>query len=202
MSGENKLIYLICPVANVTEDETTFLNDYVCRLERAGFNVHYPPRDVNQEDPTGLRIISEHREAMAACSEARAYWNGKSRGSYFDAGMAIMADKELRIINGLLRASFNEKAAAKILRYARKWADATPDIDPLEVLMGRREQIRREPVFKISFESSSYDSVLDFGMAFIARKPIVLMNRKDIEANLPNGKCFEKVLLELDESIR
>ena len=30
-------------------------------LEKAGHKVHWPPRDVDQNDPTGLRICSEQR---------------------------------------------------------------------------------------------------------------------------------------------
>ncbi len=82
-------IYLICPVREITEEEKTEIGKYVADLEKAGHKVHWPPRDVDQNDPTGLRICSEHREAMLEAHEIHIWWNKKSQGSLFDFGMAF-----------------------------------------------------------------------------------------------------------------
>ena len=94
-----KSIYLICPVRNASEKEKKVLGRYVKKLENKGYEVHYPPRDVNQNDESGLNIMLAHRNIMEKYSEIYAYWNPKSEGSVCDLGMALMAKKPLKLIN-------------------------------------------------------------------------------------------------------
>jgi len=93
------LIYLICPVRNASEHEKRVLDRYVRRMENQGYEVHYPPRDVNQNDPTGMNICAHHRSAIWDCTEIRAVWNPESKGSLFDFGMAWLAQKPFRLAN-------------------------------------------------------------------------------------------------------
>lgn len=78
-------IYIICPVRNGTPDEIT---EYVESLEREGHSVHFPPRDVDQDDPTGARICREHRDYMKIADRVDVFWDVMSSGSHFDLGMA------------------------------------------------------------------------------------------------------------------
>ena len=94
-----KRIYLICPVRNISEDEGEFIFRYVKKLESEGCKVHYPPRDVNQNDKTGVNIVKAHKDAMKWSTEVHAYLNPKSEGSVFDLGMAWALDKPLTLIN-------------------------------------------------------------------------------------------------------
>ena len=84
-------IYLICPVRNCPAEISQFADDYVRRLESAGAQVHYPPRDVDQtDDGIGLAISQAHRAAMRECDEVHVIWDPTSFGSHFDFGMAFM----------------------------------------------------------------------------------------------------------------
>ena len=95
----SKKIYLICPVRKVSTELKKFLDDYVEEQELQGNKVHYPPRDVNQNDETGLNIMLSHRSAMKDCNEVHAYWVPESEGSVCDLGMVLMAEKPLKLIN-------------------------------------------------------------------------------------------------------
>lgn len=89
-------VYIICPVRDCTVGDREKLDWYVEQLEKKGCHVHYPHRDVNQSnDDGGVRICSEHREAMFDCNEVHVLWNGKSQGSHFDLGMAYMMNRFL-----------------------------------------------------------------------------------------------------------
>jgi hypothetical protein len=91
MTNTRRKVYLICPVRNVTEQESKELRDYVGDLEMEGYEVHFPPRDVDQSnDDGGIRIVQAHMEAMMKCDEVHVYWNGVSGGSHFDLGAAYM----------------------------------------------------------------------------------------------------------------
>lgn len=88
-------IYLVCPVRNVTPELSEQIAKYVSNLEKLGANVHYPPRDVDQNDPTGERICRAHLAAMERATEVHVYWDVESKGSHFDIGMAYALGKKI-----------------------------------------------------------------------------------------------------------
>jgi hypothetical protein len=89
-------IYLICPVRNGTPEDVA---EYVAIREADGDTVHFPPRDVEQDDPTGARICAEHRNAMGWCDECHVFWDAASSGSHFDLGMAYALHKPIILIH-------------------------------------------------------------------------------------------------------
>lgn len=94
---EQRNVYLICPVRKVTEEVKKFLDDYVARLEANGHNVHYPPRDVDQTDSSGVNIMTAHKDAMKISHEVHAYWTG-SEGSVCDLGMTLRSEIPIHVI--------------------------------------------------------------------------------------------------------
>ena len=103
-------IYLICPVRKCGKQEKKLLYEYVHLREAAGNKVFYADRDVNQNDPTGLGIITAERKAILEADEIHVWWKAdkkgksKSEGSVFDFGMAWMAilllpEKKIEIAN-------------------------------------------------------------------------------------------------------
>ena len=91
-------IYIVCPVRNVTLEQTKEIDNYVVSLEREGHKVHYPPRDVNQNDETGINIVDSHKAAMRDANRVDIFWDKTSSGSHFDLGMAIMASKDIKLV--------------------------------------------------------------------------------------------------------
>jgi nucleoside 2-deoxyribosyltransferase len=90
-------IYLICPVRNATR---TF-ESYVAELEAQGHTVHFPPRDVAQDCPTGQTICEKHRAAMIEADEVHVVWDVESKGSHFDLGMAYALHKPIVAVQAL-----------------------------------------------------------------------------------------------------
>lgn len=78
--------FLICPVRGHDQSETEAI---VKRLEADGWQVYWPPRDTNQDDPTGLRICSDNRKSIENADSVHFIWNGESQGCLFDLGMAF-----------------------------------------------------------------------------------------------------------------
>lgn len=84
--------FLICPVRGIdpaTQAET------VAELERAGYTVHWPPRDTDQADDTGLRICRDNMAAIVAADVVHVIWDGKSQGGLFDLGVAFALGKRI-----------------------------------------------------------------------------------------------------------
>lgn len=85
-------LFLICPVRGLDPDAYKIA---VKQLEDAGYEVHWPPRDTNQFDDTGLRICEDNRAAIEAADVVAIIWDGKSQGCLFDLGMAFVLRKPI-----------------------------------------------------------------------------------------------------------
>lgn len=92
-------IFLICPVRNVTPEETKAIQQYVSDMEVKGYDIYWPARDTDQVDPVGLRICTDNRRAIREADVVHVWWNPGSTGSLFDLGMAFMADKPIVLVN-------------------------------------------------------------------------------------------------------
>lgn len=103
-------IYLICPVRNPTIN----CSGLVAAAEKNDYVVHYPPRDVNQDDPTGERICREHLAAMKDCAQVWVVWDANSKGSHFDFGMAYALGKPIKLI-GAVQPDSDGKSYYKVL---------------------------------------------------------------------------------------
>lgn len=93
---DKKLAFLICPVRGADQ---TNVSKIVNDLENKGWDIHYPPRDTNQVDKTGYRICCDNMLAIKKAEMIFIYWDGKSTGSLFDAGMAFALGKPITIIS-------------------------------------------------------------------------------------------------------
>lgn len=81
-------IYMICAVRNAAEIRVSELREYAEQFRVLGHNVHFPPDDAPQDDPTGEAICATHLAAMRGADEVHVFWDVKSSGSHFDLGMA------------------------------------------------------------------------------------------------------------------
>lgn len=96
--------FLICTVREASDEDKTFLGNYVREKEVMGKRIYYPARDTNQIDETGgYRICCDNNEGMRHSREIVVYWTKKSQGTKFDLGMAfeqhITLGKNIRLAN-------------------------------------------------------------------------------------------------------
>ena len=119
--------FLICPVRGVAADTYA---EIVARLEQEGYQVHWPPRDTHQVDPTGLRICHDNRRAIMAADIVHVVWDGKSQGCLFDLGMTFAMRKPVRMI--LLPPATDGKSFQNMARAWEQSTSAEPDarLDP------------------------------------------------------------------------
>lgn len=93
--------YIICPVAYMTDDQYKEMKKTVDLLRKAGNRVHFPPDDVDQDDPTGgVNICMAHRKAMKNCDAVILFYAESSGGSKFDLGMAFAYEKSVICFEG------------------------------------------------------------------------------------------------------
>ena len=90
--------FLICPVRGHEMNETI---NYVEKLEAEGWEVHWPPRDTNQHDPTGYRICKDNYKAIYRADVVHIVYDPTSQGSLFDLGVAFALRKPLVILNDI-----------------------------------------------------------------------------------------------------
>lgn len=108
-------IFVICPVRNATEGETSKLENYVASREKTGDVVHWPARDTNQNDKVGLRICTDNRRAIFEADEVHIWFNPASQGTLFDIGIAFALEKKIRLINSEMIAPTEGKSFANVL---------------------------------------------------------------------------------------
>jgi hypothetical protein len=201
MTNSTPQVYLICPVREVLHKEQKFLDEYVKTLESRELRVHYPPRDVNQGDAVGLRILKEHRIAMKNSCAAHIYWNGKSLGSFFDLGMAFMAGKPLVLANpDVLKTITLDDFDKCVLEQPLSEQDRIESYSTLnQEKYGRREWIRNREKITYTFTGITREGLFDLGMIFMTEIPLVLSNREEAERQKTSHKSFQNVLLALDD---
>ena len=94
-----KKIFVICPVRDATPEVDKEIREYIKGLEEKNWEVHYPPRDTNQDDKIGINICTENKHAILNADEIHIYWTDYSTGSLFDLGMSFLAGKPIKLIN-------------------------------------------------------------------------------------------------------
>ena len=72
--------------------------DLVAELEKE-YEVHWPPRDTDQDDPIGLEICNTNCKAIEEADVVHIVWDGKSTGSLFDLGMVFALGKKLIVVS-------------------------------------------------------------------------------------------------------
>ena len=103
-------IFLICPVRGIDKDYQEAIESQVANLEQQGNQVYFPSRDTDQDDPTGLNICRQNREAIGNADMVYIIWDGKSTGSLFDLGMAFAMNKPIRTVIGYFPPATNGKS--------------------------------------------------------------------------------------------
>lgn len=88
-------IYLIHPVRGHEPSET---EELVQAWEDAGWTVYWPIRDTNQDAPE-LDINHQNLAGVKKADIVAIVWDGISKGSMFDAGMAFALGKPLHIVD-------------------------------------------------------------------------------------------------------
>jgi hypothetical protein len=199
---ENK-IFIICPVEKLTKAENSIIQDYIRGLKSIGVKVHYPPEDTHQEDPIGLNICSENRAAIKSAIGVSLYYNPTSKGTVFDIGMAFMANKPLFIINPDALKNPNQTELETFLEgYAINTnAEKNRGSDIYKNFLARAH-LRKSGMTKLveyEWKDNNREFLFDFGMTFMAEKPIRLLNREYVETQRTPGKSFQNVLLALDD---
>jgi nucleoside 2-deoxyribosyltransferase len=93
-------IFLACPVRNADINDRLAQEKQVMLLESQGHQVHWPPRDTDQDDTVGLRICQDNRWAIEEADAIYVIWDGKSQGVMFDLGVAFALRKPIHTVEG------------------------------------------------------------------------------------------------------
>lgn len=186
-------IYLTCPVRKASKEDRLFLAKYVNELEKSGTGVYYPAWDTTQKDDIGLKICSENRQGIYNAKQGiHKYLSGTSEGSMFDDGMSFMADKPIKLINPEEIENSHKNVNSFVKGYCFNEKD-----DKYKKMLERKEEIKDKEAVEYQYWGTTPEFLFDFGMSFMADKPIKLLNKNMI---LPTqGKSFENLLLELDK---
>lgn len=188
-------IFIIGPVRNMDAATQAAIARHVAGLEAEGHMVHWPKRDTNQDDPIGLRICQDNREAIYQSSQVHIWFDDGSQGSVFDLGMLFYFFKDARKKVVVI----NEREVWPRGRMIFEDVLLELDVAPSGL---RREGIFRSKEIFIDLDTRIKDCLFFIGMVFASlrneSKRVVLTNRDQI-SRTPH-KSFENVFLELAEA--
>ncbi|MBN2052859.1 hypothetical protein JW756_05120 [Candidatus Woesearchaeota archaeon] len=200
--------YLICPVRNIANEVKKRIDGIVETIEAKGEQVHYPPRDVNQDDPVGLRICSEHSIAMKNIRKKVIMWyDPASHGSMFDVGMLFMEEKPLEILNPESIENITNDYEQFLTDYSIRGLHDHDKLAPSAIYLEmekKREYIKNAKAVPYRWVKNDWEALFEFGMIFVAGKQFTLLNKKEVkaEADEIGRKCYQKVLVLLDDMYR
>lgn len=110
--------FLICSVRGADEATLRAQEKYVASLEARGYEVHYPPRDTNQ-NVSGSEITCQNYWAMKNADEVHVFYNPDSQGTHFDLGMAFAMAKKIVVAHNVPYGP--GKSYARMLDEWRTW---------------------------------------------------------------------------------
>ncbi|MEM4240447.1 MAG: hypothetical protein QXK08_04610 [Candidatus Woesearchaeota archaeon] len=87
--------------------------------------------------------------------------------------------------------------AAEMHAYCPEFGAQKPDVTLLDIYTERRDAIRRAKEVHVFWTGTERDDRFGLGMAFMAEKPILLINRAEVQPT--PEKSFNNVLLALDD---
>lgn len=188
--SEEKLkpsIFLICPVRDASDEINKLLEEYVDKMEKKGYRVHYPKYDTDQTDPTGgIRICEDNRRAIENADEIHLWYDPSSKGSQFDLGVAFALGKKIVLANKDVHPLPDECFGFDSNKEIHFFLNASQAL----------EIYKNEGEIQFRFDPNSKHSLFNFGMAFALRKPIRFLNLGEI---LPTEKkSFNNVIRTLD----
>lgn len=103
--ANEKMVYMISPVRNVTDEQARMVAEHARKLKLEGAKVFNPIEDAFQDDPTGFNIVMSELNFMYEASRTGGrvdiLWNAggtPSEGSRVDLGIAIALRLEFNLV--------------------------------------------------------------------------------------------------------
>lgn len=202
--AKKKKVFLICPVRKASKEIKKKLRQYVKKLEKQGYQVHWPTRDTDQKDPHGYAICWVNSRAGVTADEIHDWFDPTSEGSVFDVGEYLGAyacgrAKEFKIVN---LDEFQRTRRRGFWFHDLLWALHNNDQKIIKPYLDEARIIVRARKFEFYFNLKDIRSIFRFGiffgtMACGRRKKFILVNPEDVKPN-KKEKDFPNVILAID----
>lgn len=205
-----RLVYLISPVRQVTDEQTERILNYKKELEEAGAKVFNPAEDAPQQDETGYNIVAAEVNFMKRISDEGGrtdlLWNagGKpSEGSRVDFGIAYALGLELRLVD-----VFNTNEVTGPQETLNLLLDLLQGVDSSRVFklnrMLEKIVVDKEAVIDwdvdMQTEEQEWQRIfLGLALGLKARDPNIKIKMGKLLGDEPPGKCYPKVVREIEK---
>ncbi|MBD3209449.1 hypothetical protein GF367_03445 [Candidatus Woesearchaeota archaeon] len=193
--------FLISSVRKADNDLLRRFREYKERRAKEGVVVHLPHDDTVQEDPIGLYVCIQNKNALQDASRVSMFLDPTSSGSVVDFGMTFMAGKTLTIVdivNGERMDDFSE--------FIKDYADGTNGLSDRALsnpfygeLQTFKERVTYASEVHFPFDDDKL-GLAKFGMVFMSGKPFVLENVADV--SLTDVKSYQNVARALHDLYR
>ena len=202
-TGSKKLVYLLSPVRNVTEEQALTIAEHAKSLDVPEIRLFNPVKDAPQQDATGYNIVMAElnflHEAAKSGGRVDILWNAggtPSEGSRVDIGIALALGLDLNLIH-----IFNkENPTGPQICFKMITGMYVEDVEKTKGVIQNSDQVLIDWDMEMKTEEQEWQRIfLGIALGEMAKNPQLKIKLGEvIGIDPPEKKSYVKVVKEIE----
>lgn len=202
-TGSEKLVYLLSPVRNVTEEQALTIAEHAKSLDVPEIRLFNPVKDAPQQDATGYNIVMAElnflHEAAKSGGRVDILWNAggtPSEGSRVDIGIALALGLDLNLIH-----IFNkENPTGPQICFKMITGMYVEDVEKMKEVIQNSDQVLIDWDVEMKTEEQEWQRIfLGIALGEMAKNPQLKIKLGEvIGIDPPEKKSYVKVVKEIE----
>jgi len=202
-TGSEKLVYLLSPVRNVTEEQALTIAEHTKSLDVPEIRLFNPVKDAPQQDATGYNIVMAElnflHEAAKSGGRVDILWNAggtPSEGSRVDIGIALALGLDLNLIHIFN----NENPTGPQICFKMITGMYVEDVEKTKGVIQNSNQVLIDWDMEMKTEEQEWQRIfLGIALGEMAKNPQLKIKLGEvIGIDPPEKKSYVKVVKEIE----
>ena len=202
-TGSKKLVYLLSPVRNVTEEQALTIAEHAKSLDVPEIRLFNPVKDAPQQDATGYNIVMAElnflHEAAKSGGRVDILWNAggtPSEGSRVDIGIALALGLDLNLIHIFN----NENPTGPQICFKMITGMYVEDVEKTKGVIQNSNQVLIDWDMEMKTEEQEWQRIfLGIALGEMAKNPQLKIKLGEvIGIDPPEKKSYVKVVKEIE----
>ena len=202
-TGSKKLVYLLSPVRNVTEEQALTIAEHAKSLDVPEIRLFNPVKDAPQQDATGYNIVMAElnflHEAAKSGGRVDILWNAggtPSEGSRVDIGIALALGLDLNLIHIFN----NENPTGPQICFKMITGMYVEDVEKTKGVIQNSDQVLIDWDMEMKTEEQEWQRIfLGIALGEMAKNPQLKIKLGEvIGIDPPEKKSYVKVVKEIE----
>ena len=202
-TGSKKLVYLLSPVRNVTEEQALTIAEHAKSLDVPEIRLFNPVKDAPQQDATGYNIVMAElnflHEAAKSGGRVDILWNAggtPSEGSRVDIGIALALGLDLNLIHIFN----NENPTGPQICFKMITGMYAENVERMKEVIQNSDQVLIDWDMEMKTEEQEWQRIfLGIALGEMAKNPQLKIKLGEvIGIDPPEKKSYVKVVKEIE----